>query len=223
MIVVGLPLWVAQTNCWIVSADERECIVIDVPPDPRAVMAEIKSKNLKVVAVLATHGHIDHVGGISSFVAEELKDPSIPVHIHASDQRMLEDPIGHGSGLAQYLIESGLQTTPPEHILGLSDGEIIKGAGMTLRVLHTPGHTKGSTCLLLGVQGETEMLFSGDHLFKDSIGRTDLPGGSLEELMESMRTKILPLNDQVPVLPGHGPSTTIGQERIANPFLQGLR
>ncbi len=222
MIVVGLPLWVAQTNCWIVSANQSECILIDVPPDPRSVMAEIKSKNLRVVAIVATHGHIDHVGGISSFLTGEIKEPLTPVYIHSHDRHMLLDPIKNGGGLAQYLVDSGLATSPPEHILGLSDGATVKGARLDLKVLHTPGHTQGSVCLLLHDRDGSEILFSGDHLFKDSIGRTDLPGGSYEDLIESMKAKILPLNDHVAVLPGHGPSTTIGRERTHNPFLRRL-
>nr|MDQ6927372.1 MBL fold metallo-hydrolase [Actinomycetota bacterium] len=98
----------------------------------------------------------------------------------------------------------------------------ISGAGMTFTTLHTPGHTKGSVCFLLEVEGETPVLFSGDHLFAGSIGRFDLPGGSKDELLASMEAKILPLDDAVDVLPGHGPATTIGKERATNPFLTGL-
>ena len=99
------------------------------------------------------------------------------------------------------------------------DGQQVKGGGMTFTAIHTPGHTKGSVCFKLDVEGEPPILFSGDHLFAGSIGRTDLPGGSYQELMESMAEKILPMPDEVNDLPGHGPVTTVGRERVSNPFL----
>jgi glyoxylase-like metal-dependent hydrolase (beta-lactamase superfamily II) len=129
---------------------------------------------------------------------------------------MIDDPIGASGGLGQYL--EGLDVSPPEMILDLADGDVVKGAGLRFDVLHTPGHTKGSVCFLLETEDGT-VLFSGDHLFAGSVGRTDLPGGSWEELMESMRAKILPLSDSIAVCPGHGPSTTIGKERSSNPFV----
>jgi glyoxylase-like metal-dependent hydrolase (beta-lactamase superfamily II) len=112
-----------------------------------------------------------------------------------------------------------LRLPPPELVFGLDDGQKVSGAGMTFTALHTPGHTQGSVCFLLEMEGEAPMLFSGDHLFAGSIGRTDLPGGSYEQLMASMKEKILPLADDVVVLPGHGGTTTIGDERRTNPFL----
>ena len=112
---------------------------------------------------------------------------------------------------------------PPELVYGLDDGQQVSGAGMTFTAIHTPGHTKGSVCFLLEVEGQGTVLFSGDHLFAGSIGRTDLPGGSYEELMASMAEKVLPMDDNVQVLPGHGPATTVGQERRTNPFLLELQ
>ncbi|MBA2624366.1 MAG: MBL fold metallo-hydrolase, partial [Acidimicrobiia bacterium] len=147
--------------------------------------------------------------------------PSAPVHIHDDDRHMLLDPLGSGGMLARYL--DGLDLRPPEVLLGLDDGEVVTGAGMRFEVLHTPGHTRGSVCLRLDVEGQPPLLFSGDHLFAGSIGRTDLPGGSFEQLMASMADKILPLDDDLAVLPGHGPTTTIGQERRTNPFLLELQ
>jgi hydroxyacylglutathione hydrolase len=104
----------------------------------------------------------------------------------------------------------------------MDDGQEVHGAGMSFTCLHTPGHTGGSVCFQLAVEGEAPVLFSGDHLFAGSIGRTDLPGGSFEQLMASMATKILPLPDETNVLPGHGAITTIGRERRANPFVLEL-
>ena len=107
-------------------------------------------------------------------------------------------------------------------IEGLDDGTVVQGAGMSFTALHTPGHTPGSVCLKFEAEGAPPILFSGDHLFAGSIGRTDLPGGSFDQLMASMESKILPLDDEMNVLPGHGPVTTIGQERRTNPFLLDL-
>src|SRR5207245_6640024 len=110
-----------------------------------------------------------------------------------------------------------------QRVYGPAAGQKVSGAGMPFPAIHTPGHTKGSVCFLMEVEGEGTLLFSGDHLFAGSIGRTDLPGGSYEELMASMAEKILPLDDDVQVLPGHGPVTTVGRERRTNPFLLELQ
>ena len=146
----------------------------------------------------------------------------VPVHIHDHDRHMLLDPVGTSGTLGQILDYEDFDLRPPELLSGLDDGQRVAGAGMTFTAVHTPGHTQGSTCFLLEVDGEAPVLFSGDHLFAGSIGRTDLPGGSHEQLMASMAEKILPLDDAVQVLPGHGETTTIGKERTTNPFLVEL-
>jgi glyoxylase-like metal-dependent hydrolase (beta-lactamase superfamily II) len=169
------------------------------------------------VALVSTHGHVDHIGGVSEVVGAQ--DHDVPVHIHDADRHMLLDPIAAAGTLGELLAYEDLDLRPPELLYGLDDGQRVSGAGMTLTALHTPGHTPGSTCFLLEVEGEQTALFTGDHLFAGSIGRTDLPGGSFEMLMESMAAKILPLADDIEVLPGHGPTTTIGRERRHNPFL----
>jgi len=218
MLIDSKSLWVAGTNCWVVaSGPGQECVVVDIPPDPDAALELLRHHDLRVAAVIATHGHIDHVGGISSAVREI--DPQVPVHIHADDRHMLVDPVGTSGGFGQLLEQAGLDTRPPEVIEGLDHGDVVSGAGLKFKAIHTPGHTRGSVCLLLEVDGEQPVLFSGDHLFKGSIGRTDLPGGSFEQLMQSMEERILPLADEVAVLPGHGEATTIGEERRTNPFL----
>ncbi|MBW3668276.1 MAG: MBL fold metallo-hydrolase [Actinobacteria bacterium] len=219
MLIEGMPLWLADTNAWIVAPQGPggECVLIDAPPDPRAILDRLAHHGLRLVALLSTHGHVDHVGGIGTVV--HAQDHDVPVHIHDGDRHMLLDPVGTSGGFGAYLQQAELDLRPPELLYGLDDGQKVSGAGMTFTAVHTPGHTKGSTCFLLEIDGEAPILFSGDHLFQGSIGRTDLPGGSFEELAASMIDKILPLPDEVQVLPGHGGVTTVGQERRFNPFL----
>ncbi len=223
LLVDQLPLWVAGTNAWIVSAQGAggECVLVDAPPEPAAIVEHLAASGLRLVALLTTHGHIDHVGGIGTVV--RATDPHLPVHVHELDRHMVVDPIGTNGVFARHLDTTGLDLRAPELIVGVDDGERISGAGMQFTALHTPGHTRGSTCFLLEIDGEAPLLFSGDHLFKGSIGRFDMPGGSYQQLMESMADKILPLDDEVRVLPGHGQATSIGFERHTNPFLVDLQ
>jgi hydroxyacylglutathione hydrolase len=220
MEIRALSLWLAETNAYVVAPDGPggECVLVDAPPDPATILDVLGRFGLRLVALLSTHGHLDHIGGIGTVVRAQAHD--VPVHIHDGDRHMLLDPEGSGGGLAQYL--QGVDVRPPELIYGLDDGTEVKGAGMTFTAVHTPGHTPGSVCLRLEVEGEPPVLFSGDHLFAGSIGRTDFPGGSFEQLMESMVDKILPMPDHVQVLPGHGPPTTVGHERRTNPFILQL-
>ena len=235
MLIEGMPLWLAQTNCWIVAPDGPggECIIIDAPPEPARIVERLAHHGLGLAAILNTHGHVDHVGGVGSLVHgpdhahdDHDRDPhhrqpeDIAVYIHDDDRHMLLDPRGTSGGLGQYL--DGLDLRPPELIYGMGDGDQVRGAGMTFTCLHTPGHTRGSVCFTLQVDGQLPILFSGDHLFQGSIGRTDLPGGNHDALMISMADKILPLDDETAVLPGHGPTTTIGDERRTNPFVVEL-
>jgi glyoxylase-like metal-dependent hydrolase (beta-lactamase superfamily II) len=223
MLIEGMPLWVAGTNAWIVapSGPGGECVLIDAPPDPTAILQRLVHHELRLVALLTTHGHIDHIGGIGPVVRAQVP-VSLPVHIHAFDKHMLLDPVGTSGGMGRMLEQMGVDSRPPELVYDIDDGERISGAGMTFTAIHTPGHTQGSVCFQLDVEGEPPILFSGDHLFRGSIGRTDLPGGDYEQLMESMAAKILPMDDEVRVLPGHGDTTTIGWERRSNPFLLEL-
>jgi hydroxyacylglutathione hydrolase len=221
--IEAIPLWLAQTNAWIVAPDGPggECVLVDAPPEPDVILDRLAHFRLRLVALLTTHGHVDHVGGIGTVVRAQPSPP--PVHLHHGDRHMLLDPIRAGGVLGEALEAQGLDVRPPELVHGLDDGQRVSGAGLSFTAIHTPGHTRGSTCFLLEVDGEPPVLFSGDHLFRGSIGRTDLPGGSFDDLMASMAEKILPLPDEVVVLPGHGPSTTIERERHHNPFLQKLQ
>lgn len=222
MLIDGIRLWIAGTNAWIVAptGPGGECVLVDAPPEPRAIVGRLREQGLGLVAVIATHGHVDHVGGVSGVVGAT--DAPVPVHFHEADRHLLLDPASANGTLGRLLDEDEIDLGPPELVHGLDDGQKVTGAGMTFTALHTPGHTKGSVCFLLEVEGEAPVLFSGDHLFAGSIGRFDLPGGSREELMASMEAKILPLEDSIEVLPGHGPTTTIGKERATNPFLTEL-
>ena len=222
MLIEGLPLWLAQTNCWLVAPDGPggECVLIDAPPDPDAIVARLEQHELRLAALFNTHGHIDHIGGVGSLVHGLEHGRDIEVRIHEGDRHMLLDPVGTSGAFGAYL--EGLDLRPPEVIHGIDDGERIRGCGMTFTAMHTPGHTQGSVCFQLEIDGQPPILFSGDHLFAGSIGRTDLPGGSMDQLMASMADKVLPLADDTTVLPGHGPTTTIGQERRTNPFLLEL-
>lgn len=225
MMIEGLQLWLASTNAWIVApgGPGGECVLIDAPPDPTAILDRLQHHELRLVALLSTHGHVDHVGGIGEVVRGTPSPEPVPVHIHELDRHMLLDPVGSSGGFGRYLEQAGLDARPPELIHDIDDGQRISGAGMTFTAVHTPGHTRGSVCFLLEIEGQRPILFSGDHLFKGSIGRFDLPGGSYDELMASMADKILPMADDIAVLPGHGEATTIGHERRTNPFLLELQ
>jgi len=223
VLIEGFPLWLAQTNCWLVAPDGPggECVLIDAPPDPAAIIGRLEHHQLRLAALFNTHGHLDHVGGVGTLVHTLENGADVEVRIHDGDRHMLLDPGGTSGSLAQYL--EGLDLRPPEVIHGIDDGERIRGCGMTFTAIHTPGHTQGSVCFSLEVEDQPPILFSGDHLFAGSIGRTDLPGGSFDQLMGSMVEKILPMDDATVVLPGHGGTTTVGQERIMNPFLIELQ
>lgn len=219
MIIEALPLWHFQTNCYIVGDRYGgKAIVIDIPGEPEAVAERLREHDLTPVAILHTHGHIDHVGGAGQF---SRMYGGLPAYIHPLDQDRLADPGAQLGGLARML--GDLKVEPPAEIVTIDEGEELDLAGFSLTPVHTPGHTPGHLCYMLNEvetgEGHSDLLFSGDHLFAGSVGRTDLPGGDWEALMNSMRSKILPLPDATLVAPGHGPLTTIGQERKTNPFL----
>jgi glyoxylase-like metal-dependent hydrolase (beta-lactamase superfamily II) len=211
MLIDSESLWLAATNTYVVAAEPGGlCVVVDAPPDPAAVVALVGKHSLTPTALLVTHGHVDHAGGIAGVVART----GVTAYAHPDDDWLTMDPMAQVRALFG---DVGGDFAPPETHADLADGQSLSLAGLSVEVLHTPGHTPGHCCFRVG-----GVLFSGDQLFAGSIGRTDLPGGDFDTLMESMRSKILTLPDDTEVLPGHGPRTTLARERRSNPFLQDL-
>lgn len=219
VLVTGFPAGWLQCNCYVLApAQGGDAIVVDpgqkAMPRLRKILDEHR---LTPAAVLLTHGHIDHM-----WSAQKVGDTyGCPVFVHPKDRAMLTDPIkGMGPRLAQLAV--GTLFSEPRQVVELErDGGKLDLAGMTVTVDHTPGHTAGSVVYRLD-QGPAQLALTGDTLFKQSIGRTDLLGGSGRALLGSIVDKLLVLDDSTVVLPGHGPKTTIGDERRCNPFLEGL-
>jgi glyoxylase-like metal-dependent hydrolase (beta-lactamase superfamily II) len=219
VLLTGFPAGMLQCNCYILAARAgSDAIIVD--PGQRAMgrIREILDENrLTPSAVLLTHGHVDHI-----WSAQKVADTyGCPVYIHPEDRFMLTDPIkGFGPRLAQ--LAFGVLFSEPKQVVELDrDGDKLYLGGITVTVDHTPGHTRGSVVFRIS-DGPVDLAFTGDTLFKQSVGRTDLPGGSGRDLLNSIVTKLLVLDDDTVVLPGHGPQTTIGAERRTNPFLEGL-
>ena len=220
MLVAGFPTGALQANCYLLAAGEGEpCVIVDPGQDAVEPIAEaVRKHRLSPVAVLLTHGHFDHVFS----VAPVCDGNDIPAWIHPDDRAMLADPLrGLGAESAAFF-GGALQMREPKEVRSLDDGAELDLAGLTLTVDHTPGHTEGSVVFRHATDDGGRLMLAGDVLFAGSIGRTDLPGGNTAKMMESLRTKVLPLDDATVVLPGHGPATTIGRERAGNPFLTGL-
>lgn len=225
MLITAFAAGMFQTNCYVIAdGDGGEAVIVDPGQDAAPRVREILAEHsLTPVAVFLTHGHLDH-----TWNAQELADEySIPVYIHAADREMLANP-GVGLGAALAAMIGAMSFREPEKVIEFADGEAVELIGLRWAVDHAPGHSPGSVLLSIdapvpGGAGETvAVCFAGDVLFNGSIGRTDLPGGDHQQLLDSIAAKLLVRDDDTLVLPGHGPQTTVGAERAANPFLSGL-
>lgn len=221
MLVVGFPAQAFDTNCYVLApAAGEECLVVDpgigVEGDLDAVLREHR---LRPVAVLLTHGHLDHVYSVTPVCGAR----GIPAYIHSDDADRLVDPMATLGPALTAMFAGRLTWSEPSDVLELADGMSLQLAGLEFVVDHAPGHTQGSVLFRSAAVGDVPPhCLSGDVLFAGSIGRTDLLGGDPSAMTRSLREKILPLADETIVLPGHGGSTTIGRERATNPYLLQL-
>ena len=209
--IIAIPVGALEVNCYIVwDRATLDGVIIDPGADADEIEAAVKENGLKVRCVLNTHGHFDHVGADAAMKAAF----GAPVAIHPDDAPLMADAHEHGIFFG---VETPKQAAPD---ILLEDGQSVEFGPLKFKVIHTPGHTRGGVCLYL--EG-AKALFTGDTLFAGSVGRTDFEGGSMDELMSSISRKLLSLDDKVMVLPGHGPSSTIGEERMTNPYLAGIK
>ena len=206
MKIIAMEVGVIGTNCYVViNEEQKKGVVIDPGGDADQILEKKKKKGITIEAIFLTHGHSDHIMAV-----DEVREVTgAKVYISEADADMLTKA---SSNLSVYM-GAGKEFKEADEFL--VDGEIITAAGLKFQVVATPGHTKGGICLLCG-----DTVFCGDTIFSESIGRTDLPGGSYSQILHSIKTKIMVLPDEMKLLPGHGPATTIGWERRRNPFLQ---
>lgn len=223
MFIAGFPAGPWGTNCYVVAtAPGAECVVIDPGKDAAAGVAEVvREHRLKPVSVLVTHGHVDHMWCVAPVAGTY----DATAWIHPADRHLLTDPMaGMSRETTQMMLGGKYEWAEPDDVRELGDGQSLELAGLEFLVDHTPGHTQGSVTFRTPYDTDevSQLMFSGDLLFAGSIGRTDLPGGDHATILRSLRDKVLPLRDDVVVLPGHGEQTSIGRERVTNPFLVDL-
>ena len=210
MKIDGLALGAYETNCYVLRSSEaaKDCLIVDAGLGADMLIKFLQEQNLNPVAVVLTHGHIDHIEGVAALRTEF---PEIKVYIHKLDAEMLTEPHSNLSAMT-----GAAFTVEPADFL-IEEQSVIELAEIKLSVLHTPGHTPGGICLYCEAEG---VVFTDDTLFADSIGRTDFPNGNTEQLLQSIREKLFTLPDETKAYPGHGPMTTIAHERAYNPFLR---
>ncbi len=205
MILDSLPTGPLEVNCYILGCETtRKAAVIDPGGDPERILALLKKHQLNLEMIINTHGHFDHIGANRALC----EATGAELLIHRADRPLLEHAAEHAAGFGLTADSS------PEPTHELNDGESLSLGELRIQVMHTPGHSPGGVCLYI-----EDHLFVGDTLFAGSIGRTDLPGGDYSLLISSIRENLLPLPDATKVYPGHGPITTIGNEKLHNPFL----
>ncbi len=206
MILETLPVGMIQANCYILGDEaSKEALIIDPGGDTPAISRVLEARQLKPVAILATHGHFDHVEALAGVK----RATGAPILVHEGDLPLIQGMTGQG-----LLFGIRVEAAPPPDRF-LTDGEEIRFGDLAVRVIHTPGHSPGSVSYRID-----RKVFVGDLLFAGSIGRTDLQGGDYETLIRSVRAQIFTLPDDTVVYPGHGPTTTVGVEKRTNPFFQ---
>lgn len=207
MIFETLVVGQLGVNCFILADGEtREGIVVDPGEDAEEILGVLSANRIKVLHILNTHGHFDHIGANRRLV----EATGAKLMIHKDDEPFLSKA---ARSATMYGLRAEDSPAPDSH---LTDGQLIRFGKCELQVIHTPGHSPGGSCFYLPAE---KLLISGDTLFADSIGRTDLPGGSQAQLVGSIKSKLLVLPDDTRVFPGHGPATTIGREKRHNPYL----
>ena len=208
-----------QTNCYVVApARNSECVILDPGYECVDQVQDIlKTENLKPVAVLLTHGHIDHMWSVLPIASGY----DIPAVINRNDRHLLANPFAGISMQTLAMLQDSVGRVPvfaePDKVIELEGSTRLQLAGIDFEIQQAPGHTEGST--LFSISDDAPTVFTGDVLFAGAIGRTDLPGGSELQMTETLQNVILPLSDDCRILPGHGPETTMAQERVNNPFL----
>ncbi len=200
-----------QTNCYLIRDEKDNCLIIDPGEEGQRIIAEIEKLALTPVAILLTHGHFDHIGAVDT-VRNHFE---IPVYIHEVEAETLTDPAKNGS--VRYPSLPPVQNGEADHLI-TTEG-MMKVGPFTFEVRHTPGHSPGSVTFVFQ---EAQFAVVGDTLFRGSVGRTDLPGGDTNTLLASIHDKLLTLDDEMVIYPGHGPSTTPQLEMDSNPFLNGF-
>jgi glyoxylase-like metal-dependent hydrolase (beta-lactamase superfamily II) len=224
VLIAGFPAGPWGTNCYVVATGPgSECVVVDPGKDAATGVDQVvREHGLKPVAVLVTHGHVDHMWCVAPVAGSY----DATAWIHPRDRHLLSDPMaGMSPESSQLLLGGSYSWAEPDDVQELADGQALELAGVRFVVDHTPGHTWGSVTFRAPYPDTpeiSEVMFSGDLLFAGSIGRTDLPGGDHPTMLRSLSEKVLPLADDIVVLPGHGEQTSIGRERATNPFLREL-
>lgn len=229
MLIASFPAGPLQANCYLVaSAAGAGCVIIDPGQESvDGITQVVREHDLTPEAVLITHGHFDHMWDTATVASTY----DAQVWINPADRHLLADPMAAISNESAQMLRDQLgmtevpEFTEPADVRDAADGTAIEAAGLTFTVDHTPGHTPGTVSYRIDYDGPeyvSQLMFTGDFLFAGSIGRTDLNGGDLDAMNDSLAEKVLPLDDDVVVLPGHGPQTSVGRERTTNPFLAEL-